>query len=185
MKVDSSATGIRTILMQKSQHRSGCIIGSILVAGCVVAGAILLRRWKKAPLATHRVNILDIPIDPFTMEKALAKIDEFIRSGRPHHVYTADASGIMQAKHDPELRSIVQQADLITADGAGVMLASRMHGEALPERVSGVDLVDHISELAAKRGYSVYFFGASKGVAQAAADMLAARYPGLKVCRYA
>lgn len=159
----------------------GCFFGSMLLSGCVVGGALLLRRWMRIPIATHRVNILDVPVDPLTMKNALAQIDEFVRSGRPHHVFTADATGIMQARHDPKLREIVQQADLITADGAGVMFASRMHGEALPERVSGVDLVERICALAAKKGYTVFFFGASEGVAHAAAAVLAVRHPGLKI----
>jgi len=67
----------------------------------------------------------------------------------------------------------------VTPDGAGVLLATRMKGMRLPERVSGVDLVDRISEMAARKGFRIYLLGASEMVVQAAAGVLAARYPGL------
>jgi N-acetylglucosaminyldiphosphoundecaprenol N-acetyl-beta-D-mannosaminyltransferase len=147
----------------------------------IISGGLLLRKWQRVPPARTRVAILRVPIDPLTMEHALERIDAFIRSGQPHHVFTADASGIMRAHEDPALLEMVRQADLITPDGSGVMLASRMRGVALPERVSGVDLVQRISERSAQRGYRLYFFGAAVGVAQAAADALQIRYPGMTV----
>ncbi len=157
-----------------------CLVGSV-AAAAVVAASLLLRRWRQAPLAEERVELLDVPVDPLTMPQALARIEEFIRSKRPHHVFTADASGIMRAQDDPALLEIVRQADLITPDGAGVLLASGMRGTRLPERVSGVDLVERLSELAAHRGYRIYLFGAAEGVVDAAAGMLTARYPGLTI----
>ena len=166
--------------MAKSQH-TGMVIAGAAVAAAVVGGILVARRLKRVPFATGRINILDVPVDPLTMEEALARIEEYIRSGRPHHIFTADASGIMRAQEDPALHAIVTLADLVTPDGSGVLLASRINGAALPERVSGVDLVEHISAMAAERGYAIYLFGAVEGTAQAAAEALQGRYPGLKV----
>lgn len=87
----------------------------------------------------------------------------------------------MQAHEDPALLDIVQRADLVTPDGAGVLLASQLKGQRLPERVSGVDLVERISALAAEKGFRIYLLGAADGVAQAAAGVLVDRYPGLTI----
>ncbi len=141
----------------------------------------LSRRWKRAPLATERVELLDVPVDPLTMAEALARIEEFIRSRTPHHVFTADALGIMRSQDDPDLLEIVRQADLSTPDGAGVMFASGLHGVRLPERVSGVDLVERLCALSARKGYRIYLFGAAPKVAEAAAACLQARYPSLLI----
>lgn len=167
--------------MTKSPKRLGSLFVKLVAAAIIVIGSMLVRRWKKIPLASKRLKILDVPIDPVTMPVALDRIHEFIQSGKPHHIFTADASGIMQAQQDPALCDIIKQADLVTADGAGVMIASRLRGAALPERVSGVDLVQKVSGLAAANGYSVYLFGAAEGVAQAAADTLQSRFPGLRI----
>ncbi|HEY3377818.1 MAG TPA: WecB/TagA/CpsF family glycosyltransferase [Armatimonadota bacterium] len=167
--------------MAHDKQKTGQIFGSLALAALIVGSGLLLRRWKTHPTATERVAILDVPIDPLTMAQALGRIDEFIRSRAPHHIFTADASGIMRAQDEPVLLDIVQQADMVTPDGAGVMLASHLHGVQLPERVSGVDLVEAISALAAQRGYRIYLFGAADGVAQSAADTLQARYAGLTI----
>jgi len=165
--------------MHKATRNTGCIIGC--AAALIIGGGLLIRRWRRTPLATERVELLDVPVDPLTMEAALQRIEEFIRSRQPHHVFTADASGIMRAQEDPELKAIVQQADLITADGAGVLIATQLQGRRLPARVSGVDLVEQISALAASKGYRIYLLGAAEHVVQRAAGMLTARYPGLRI----
>ena len=161
--------------------RTGCLLGTLAAVIGVIASGVLWRRWKRLPLAAERLTLLEVPIDPLTMAEALARIEEFVRSGQPHHVYTADATGIMRAQDDPALLAIVRQADLSTPDGAGVLFATGLHGARLPERVSGCDLVEHVSALAAERGYRVFFFGAEEGTARDAAQTLAARYPGLHV----
>jgi N-acetylglucosaminyldiphosphoundecaprenol N-acetyl-beta-D-mannosaminyltransferase len=152
-----------------------------VAAVTIVTGVVLARRWKRVPVATQRIRLLDAPVDPLTMDEALARIEEYIASGRPHHIVTADASGLMRAQDDPELLSIIQRADLVTPDGAGVMLASHFSGRQLPERVSGVDLVEQISARAASTGYRLFLFGAEEGMAEAAAEKLTARYPGLRI----
>jgi N-acetylglucosaminyldiphosphoundecaprenol N-acetyl-beta-D-mannosaminyltransferase len=166
--------------MAKSNKTSaGCILGGLAAAAVLIGGAMAVGRWRRMPIADRRLELLDVPVDPLTMDEVLARIEEFIRSRRPHHVFTADASGIMRARAEPELLEVVRHADLVTADGAGVLLATRMKGMRLPERVSGVDLVDRVSELAARKGFRIYLLGASEMVVQATAGVLASRYPGL------
>ena len=116
------------------------LLGGAAAAAGLVAGARWWRRWQRAPFATGRVEMLDVAIDALTMAEVLARVEGFIRDGGPHHIVTADASGVMQAQDDPALLGIMQQAALVTPDGAGVLLAARMRGVQLPARVSGVDL---------------------------------------------
>ena len=160
--------------------QSGCLLGT-LAAVMGIIGGVVWRRWRRLPVASGRVELLDVPIDALTMAEALARIEEFVRSGKPHHVFTADATGIMRAQDDPELLAIVRQADLSTPDGAGVLTAGHLRGFRLPERVSGCDLVELLSALAAERGFRVYFFGAAEGIARDAAEALGQRHPGLIV----
>ncbi len=161
--------------------RAGCLIGGAAAAAVLITGGVAVQRWRRTPLATRRLTLLEVPVDPVTMTDTLARIEAFIASRQPHHIFTADASGIMRAQDDPELLDIVQQADLVTPDGAGVLVATQLRGARLPERVSGCDLVERISALAAQKGYRLYLLGASEAVVQAAAGVLAARYPGLTI----
>jgi N-acetylglucosaminyldiphosphoundecaprenol N-acetyl-beta-D-mannosaminyltransferase len=130
---------------------------------------------------THRVTILGAPVDRVTMDAALALIVEFVKSGKPHIVVTADASGLAQAQSDPEHLEIIRNADLVTPDSVGVMWAAKRAGHPIPERVSGVDLVDRVCALSADKGYRVYFLGAAPGVAEQAAEKLRLRHPGCNI----
>lgn len=66
-------------------------------------------------------------------------------------------------------------------DGMPMVWASRLSGKALPERVAGSDLIFALCEMAARRGFGVFFLGGAAGVAEAAAARLSERYPGLRV----
>jgi len=131
------------------------------------------------------VKILDIPVDSITMAEAVEKVGTFIRGGGIHTVFTPNAEIMMAAHRDPELASILTGADMLTADGAGVVLASKILGRALPEKVSGYDLVKKIFETYAKDGIRCFLFGSKPGVAEAAAETIRNGYPGIVVsgCR--
>jgi N-acetylglucosaminyldiphosphoundecaprenol N-acetyl-beta-D-mannosaminyltransferase len=127
------------------------------------------------------VDLLDVRISRVDQGEALAILTEFVRSGQPHLVVTADAAGLVTAASDLEFRAIVRGADLVTPDSSGILWAARRRGTPLPERVSGVDLVEQLCRLAGKHDWSVFFFGAAPGVAAAAAARLQERFPGMRV----
>jgi N-acetylglucosaminyldiphosphoundecaprenol N-acetyl-beta-D-mannosaminyltransferase len=129
--------------------------------------------------------VLGVPIDNVTMEETLDRCDEFIadgrESGRTYQIATVNADFVVNSLHDPELRRILQEADMSTADGMPLVWASRLLGGPLKDRVTGADLVPALAERAAARGYSMFFLGARPGVAAQAAAILQQRNPGLKI----
>ncbi len=126
-------------------------------------------------------HILGLRVDPVTPEGALAALEGFIKERAPRHVVTADASMVVTARRDPELHAIVEEADLVTPDGAGILWASRLLGSPIAHKVSGVDLVAQLCRLSAERGWRVFFLGAAPGVAEEAAANLRQRYPGTQI----
>ena len=131
------------------------------------------------------IEILGIPVDKITMAEAVEKVGTFVMEGGIHTIFTPNAEIMMAAHRDPELASILTKADMLTADGAGVVLASKILGRALPEKVSGFDLVKRIFETYAKDGIRCFIFGSKPGVAEAAAERITSDYPGVVVagCR--
>jgi len=132
------------------------------------------------------MNILGIRVDELNMEETVAAIDEKIAAFQQgisgaHHVVTINPEGVWLAKNDEALADIVNNAAFVTADGSGILWAAEKLGDPLPQRVTGVDLVEKLCALAAKKGYSVFLLGAVEGVAAQAAEKLCARYEGLKI----
>ncbi len=127
------------------------------------------------------VTILGLRVDRVSVDETLAVIDRFIAEKTPHTIVTADASMAVIARQDPELHAIVEGADLVTPDGAGILIASRLLGVPVRYKVSGVDLVAHLCALSPGKGYRIFFLGAAPGVAAEAAAKAQARWPGTHI----
>jgi N-acetylglucosaminyldiphosphoundecaprenol N-acetyl-beta-D-mannosaminyltransferase len=131
------------------------------------------------------IIILGVPIDDLNMDQALDRVEEFIRigreSGKVHQIATVNADFVVKAMKDPELRYLLQESDMATADGMPLVWGSRLLGVNLEDRVAGADMVPALAERSAQKGYSMYFLGAAPGVAARAAEILQERYPGLEV----
>jgi N-acetylglucosaminyldiphosphoundecaprenol N-acetyl-beta-D-mannosaminyltransferase len=121
-------------------------------------------------------------IDVVTMEQAVRAIENFMqRHDRCRMVATVNAEMVMLADGDAELKAILAHADLVVADGAGVVWAARHQGDLLPERVAGYDLVQELLARSAAIGYRVYLFGGAPGVVDQAKAMAEKKYPGVNI----
>lgn len=148
------------------------------------------------------MKILNIKVDNITYKETISKIEDFIKSKKPHQICTVNPEFIMAAQKNKAFMSILNNADLCVPDGAGLLWASRYLSKKLKsyppatpersdggrgnlkpieERVTGVDLILKIAELAEKNGYTIYLLGALPGVAEQTAITLRTKYPELKI----
>jgi N-acetylglucosaminyldiphosphoundecaprenol N-acetyl-beta-D-mannosaminyltransferase len=129
----------------------------------------------------HLVNLLGAWVDNIDRAGTIARIDEFVRAGTPHHVVTANVDYLRLTDQVPGFRNIINTADLVLPDGMPLLWGARLRGVPLRERVTGVDVLDDCARLAATQGYTIFLLGAAPGVAEEAACALRARHPGLRV----
>lgn len=111
-----------------------------------------------------RVQICNIPVDALTMQQTIDKVDKAIAEGKTLHHVVVNAAKLVNAQKDQELRSSIVNCDIINADGQAVVWASRLLKQPLPERVAGIDLMQNLVELAAVRGYKIFFLGAKEEI---------------------
>ncbi len=93
----------------------------------------------------------------------------------------SNAQLIGLAQKNAEFAEALRAADLNVADGISVVMAARLTGQPLQERVTGGDLMERLCGEAAVHGYSVYFLGGLPWAAELAAEKLQKRYPGLRI----
>lgn len=131
------------------------------------------------------VKILGVNIDKITAADALNKAEALLHTDGVSMIFTPNPEIVMAGYRESEFCNILNSADLCTPDGIGVVYASRMVNNPVPERVAGFDLTCGLLERIAKTGEGVFLFGAKPGVAEKAKVELEARYPGLRVvgCR--
>lgn len=125
-----------------------------------------------------RFTLLGVPIDALTEAEAVDWVARAIAEGRPRLVISVNPERIMHAGRDPAFATVLRQADLALADGAGVLWAARRLGHPLPGRVAGVDFVKALAARGAAAGWRFFFLGAAPGVAAAAGQVLRDSYPG-------
>jgi N-acetylglucosaminyldiphosphoundecaprenol N-acetyl-beta-D-mannosaminyltransferase len=107
----------------------------------------------------------------------LKDIDE----GRKSFIVAINPEKVMKAKEDPSLKDLLNTATYQIPDGIGIILASRLKGGKIRERVTGIDMMLNVCKMAAGNGKSVFLYGAKPGIAAEAADKLKEMYPGLTI----
>ncbi|MGW4639195.1 WecB/TagA/CpsF family glycosyltransferase [Sphaerisporangium sp. NPDC004334] len=128
-----------------------------------------------------RVTVAGVTVDTLTEEQVVEHVVTALRQGRGGHVVTPNVDICRACSRDPEVRAIVEGADLAVPDGMPLVWASKLLGTPVPERITGADLIWSLSAAAASAGLSVYLVGGLPGVAVRAAEVLSDRHPGLRV----
>jgi N-acetylglucosaminyldiphosphoundecaprenol N-acetyl-beta-D-mannosaminyltransferase len=85
---------------------------------------------------------------------------------------------------DPHLSAIMEECAIVSADGQGVVWASRLLGDPLPERVNAADLMEALFPVAEAKGYRVYVLGARQEVLERAISNLRREFPRLEIAGY-
>ena len=112
------------------------------------------------------INLINTRIHNLSMAETMEKIENAIQEEKQIHHVVVNAGKIVAMQKDLQLRSSVNNSDLINADGQAVVWASKMLGKPLKERVTGIDLMQNLVKFAYLKNYKIFFFGASEEVVQ-------------------
>lgn len=135
-------------------------------------------------VANKRVEFMGAKIDALTMQETLDYVSEAIRNRQQVQHVVVNVAKLMTMRRDRKLREIVNNCDLINADGAGVVLGARMLGINIPERVAGIDLMNRLVEQANRYDYRIFFLGAEEGIVRDVLTHYRTLYPNLQICGY-
>lgn len=131
------------------------------------------------PSGTARRQFLDVPIDCLTMRETIEAADRAIaRRQKLQHV-CINVAKLVAMRRNPELDGDVRSSDIISVDGMGIVWGARLFGVAVPERVTGIDVMEAMLRLCADKGYRPYFLGARPEVLERAVANTRVRYAGL------
>lgn len=107
------------------------------------------------------------------IEDAPPRVPRFFVCANPHSLEVA--------RKDPEFHDALMAADLVTPDGAGIVMASRILGGRIPERVCGPDILPALCEHLNRwhPGTRMFFLGSSAENLDQLGRLLRADYPEL------
>jgi len=133
----------------------------------------------RGPGGRHEIG--GVPIDSVDLDQAVERAMEAVAAKSFSQLCTVNLDFLVNARRDPATRALLRNSELNLADGAPVVWLGRLLGSRLPGRVAGSDLVPRLAASAAAAGAGIFFLGGEDGNATAAAERLAARFPGLAV----
>lgn len=129
-----------------------------------------------------RFEVLGCRVDAIGRAEAVERIAQFAQGTPPALVVTLGVEMVMYAQHDRRFRDLIAHCGLSLCDTIGILLASRLRGGPLRERVTGVDLIAPLARRSVEVGdVRLFLFGGAPGIAERAAAALCAAHPGLRV----
>jgi N-acetylglucosaminyldiphosphoundecaprenol N-acetyl-beta-D-mannosaminyltransferase len=134
-----------------------------------------------APSGKEQVQVLNAGFDSCTLESCVDKVVAAAAEGERAWLATVNVAILMAMRGDPELQDYVDHARWVVADGQPLVWLSRFLGRPLPQRVTGVDLIERLCQRAEEDGLGVFFLGASDEVITAAEQAMKSRYPRLRL----
>ena len=129
-----------------------------------------------------KLDIMGLQFDNVTMDEASARAEQILAGKKTCYAVTPNAEIAYEALYDETLRALINGADLVLPDGAGVVLASKLLKTPLKQKVAGVDFADRLLSILEKTGGGLFLLGSKPGVAELAAQKMTEKHPKLYIC---
>ncbi len=154
----------------------------IVISGLISFVSVLLLQRKESTWMTKK-NVMGILFDNLTSSYAISKISKWIEKGEKGKiVVTPDSLAIIESRKNKAYKDVLlNKASMVLPDGWGVVWASKLLGQPLVERVSGIDILEKLCVIASDCGWRIFLLGGKKGVSEAAAKRLKEKYKGINI----
>ena len=128
-----------------------------------------------------KIDVMGLKFDSVTMDEALSRAEALLRGEKAAYVVTPNAEIAYEALHDGQLREMLNGADLMLPDGAGVVLASKLLRTPVKQKVAGVDFAAGLLGILERNGQSLYLLGGKTGIGELAAQKMLEAHPQLRI----
>jgi len=127
------------------------------------------------------VHILNGRFDRLSAGQTVEQLIQAIHDGERGVLCTINVAILMMMRSNARLQRFVDSSRWTVADGQPLVWASHLRQQPLPERVTGIDLIDLLCARATRDGIGVFFLGADDRTVHTAVDVLRTRHAGLDV----
>ena len=128
-----------------------------------------------------KTDIMGLQFDNITMVEAMDAAKALLQGEHAARVVTPNAEIAYEALHDENMRTLLNSAELMLPDGAGVVLASKILKTPLKQKVAGVDFADGLLGVLETTGQSLYLLGSKPGIGELAAQKMMQKHPRLRI----
>ena len=132
-------------------------------------------------MSLSTIHLFGIDMHAWSMSDTVTEIARRLDDGIFTQHVVVNVAKVVKLQKNVELRAAVEGCDIVNIDGAGIVLAGRLLGHKIPERVAGIDLFHHLLQFSAATGKRVYFLGAKSDVLEEAITRIRQDYPALTI----
>ncbi len=128
----------------------------------------------------NRAVIQGFNVDLLNFDEVVDALKKAFDNDLNIHVVTVNPEIIQSAKKNPELKKIINNAEIVTPDGVGIKIALKFKG-INQEQVTGVELSKKMLEVCAKKGIKVAITGAKPDVLELAVKNIGQKLPNIEI----
>lgn len=134
----------------------------------------------------RRAKLLGADVDLVTREGVLDFVASAAEAGDRAIVANHNLHSVYLSRHDADMASFFDQADLIEIDSMPMVYWGRLLGlpTAPTNRCTYLDWREGFWRMAAERRWRVFFLGAADGVVEEAARRMMAAWPGVEIATH-
>ncbi len=124
---------------------------------------------------------LGVDVSPLTYEGIIDELRERMTRGEQSTIIAVNPEKVMTAQDNATLKRLINESTFQIADGIGIILASKLKGGNITERVTGVDMMARLLAFARDEHHPIYMYGAKKEVLELAKANIERDYPGIVI----
>ncbi len=124
----------------------------------------------------------DCFVSKISKVELMDNVKTWILDGRKNMYITAiNVSKFVRMRTDRKMAAYIKTSPINIADGFPIFLATKLLGDPIPERITGVDFMEDLLGLADKHGFKVFFLGSKPHVLNTVVDMARKKFSGIRI----
>ena len=129
----------------------------------------------------NSVNILSVNVSTLNLTDTIELFKSWIATRQKKRVCVTPVNCVLWAYEQTSLRTLYNTSEMNLPDGVPLIWASKLLGNSIQGRVTGLDLLPEFCKVASVKGYRFFFLGAKEGVAEYLSKELLIKYPSLQI----
>ena len=129
-----------------------------------------------------KIKIMSLNFKNKSKAEYLQDIKSRLNNNRKTAIFTPNPQILLSVTKNKKLLKVFKSADILVPDGTGILLAAKLKGTPLKERVAGIELAEDILRFAQNKKLSVFLLGGKPHVAALAANRLRCSMPNINIC---
>lgn len=129
----------------------------------------------------NKIELFDLPIDDGNLEETVEEILARIQRDEVIEHVGVNSNKVVLSRRNAKIREIIQQADMVSADGYSVVRACHWLKKKKIERVTGIDTMMELLKQAEALELTVYFLGTKEEILDRLLETIQQQYPKLTI----